>query len=149
MNQKLYFRTNTNKTNKSILGTKHNETNSKTKLSMLSSFTDTKLEGKSIEEPEKVLEKLKINYSKVNDKNNINDYCIENSQKDSGFLNEIFSINKLFKDFMFLSPREEGEKCQLVEKSIVDKFRKEKEKYTKAVNKLTNEIEDLKKDYLK
>ena len=113
------------------------------------SFTDTKLEGKSIEEPEKVLEKLKINYSKVNDKNNINDYCIENSQKDLGFLNEIFSINKLFKDFMFLSPREEGEKCQLVEKSIVDKFRKEKEKYTKAVNKLTNEIEDLKKDYLK
>ena len=41
------------------------------------SFTDTKLEGKSIEEPEKVLEKLKINYSKVNDKNNINDYCID------------------------------------------------------------------------
>ena len=62
MNQKLYFRTNTNKTNKSILGTKHNETNSKTKLSMLSSFTDTKLEGKSIEEPGKVFERLIKNY---------------------------------------------------------------------------------------
>ena len=146
---KLYFRTNTNKTNKSIHNAKHNETNSKTKISMMSSFTDTKLEGRSSDEPEKVLEKLITNYSKINDKNNINDYCIENSQKDLGFLNEIFSINKLFKDFMFLSPREEGEKCQLVEKSIVDKFRKEKEKYTKAVNKLTNEIEDLKKDYLK
>ena len=144
MNQKLYFRTNTNKTNKSILGTKHNETNSKTKLSMLSSFTDTKLEGKSSEEPEKVFEKLITNYSKVNDKNNINDYCIENSQKDLGFLNEMLSINKQFEDFVFSSPREEGEKCQLVEKSIVDKCRQEKEKYIKAVNKLTNEMNDLK-----
>ena len=144
MNQKLYFRTNTNKTNKSILGTKHNETNSKTKLSMLSSFTDTKLEGKSSEEPEKVFEKLITNYSKVNDKNNINDYCIENSQKDFGFLNEMQSVNKQFEDFMFSSPREEGEKCQLVEKSIVDKCRQEKEKYIKAVNKLTNEMNDLK-----
>ena len=144
MNQKLYFRTNTNKTNKSILGTKHNETNSKTKLSMLSSFTDTKLEGKSIEEPGKVFERLIKNYSKINNKNNINDYCIENSQKDLGFLNEMLSINKQFEDFVFSSPREEGEKCQLVEKSIVDKCRQEKEKYIKAVNKLTNEMNDLK-----
>ena len=145
MSNKLYFRKNTNKTNKSILNPKHNDnTNSKTKLSMMSSLTDTKLEGKSSEEPEKVLEKLIINYSKVNDKNNINDYCIENSQKDFGFLNEMFSINKQFEDFMFSSPREEGEKCQLVEKSIVDKCRQEKEKYIKAVKKLTNEVEDLK-----
>jgi hypothetical protein len=144
MNQKLYFRTNTNKTNKSILGTKHNETNSKTKLSMLSSFTDTKLEGKSIEEPGKVFERLIKNYSKINNKNNINDYRIENSQKDLGFLNEMLSINKQFEDFVFSSPREEGEKCQLVEKSIVDKCRQEKEKYIKAVNKLTNEMNDLK-----
>ena len=144
MNQKLYFRTNTNKTNKSILGTKHNETNSKTKLSMLSSFTDTKLEGKSIEEPGKVFERLIKNYSKINNKNNINDYCIENSQKDLGFLNEMLSINKQFEDFVFSSPREEGEKCQLVEKSIVDKCRQEKEKYIKAVNKLTKEMNDLK-----
>ena len=142
---KLYFRTNTNKTNKSILNNaKHNETNSKTKLSMMSSLTDTKLEGKSSEEPEKVFEKLITNYSKVNDKNDINDYCIENSQKDFGFLNEMFSINKHFEDFMFSSPREEGEKCQLVEKSIVDKCRQEKDKYIKAVNKLTKEVEDLK-----
>ena len=145
MSNKLYFRKKTNKTNKSILNPKHNDnTNSKTKLSMMSSLTDTKLEGKSSEEPEKVLEKLIINYSKVNDKNNINDYCIENSQKDFGFLNEMFSINKQFEDFMFSSPREEGEKCQLVEKSIVDKCRQEKEKYIKAVKKLTNEVEDLK-----
>ena len=145
MSKKLYFRTNTNKTNKSIHNNpKYNETNSKTKLSMMSSLTDTKLEGKSSEEPEKVFEKLIINYSKVNDKNNISDYCIENSQKDFGFLNEMFSINKQFEDFMFSSPREEGEKCQLVEKSIVDKCRQEKEKYIKAVNKLTKEVEDLK-----
>jgi len=65
MNKKLYFRTNTNKTNKSLLNPKYNETNSKTKLSMLSSFTDTKLEGKSIEEPSKVFEKLIKNYSKI------------------------------------------------------------------------------------
>ena len=142
---RLHFRTNTNKTNKSILNNvKHNETNSKTKLSMMSSFTDTKLEGKSSEEPEKVLEKLITNYSKVNDKNDINDYCIENSQKDFGFLNEMNSINKQFEDFMFSSPREEGEKCQLVEKTIVDKCRQEKDKYIKAVNKLTNEMNDLK-----
>ena len=141
---KLYFRKNTNKTNKSILNGKHNETNNKTKLSMMSSFTDTKLEGKSSEEPEKVLEKLIVNYSKANDKNNINDYCIENSQKDFGFLNEIFSINKQFDDFIFSSPREEDEQCQLVEKSVVDKCRQEKEKYSKTVNKLTNAVEDLK-----
>ena len=145
MSSKLYFRKNTNKTNKSIINAKHNDnTNSKTKLSMMSSLTDTKLEGKSSEEPEKVLEKLITNYSKVNDKNNVTDYCIENSQKDFGFLNEMFSINKQFEDFMFSSPREEGEKCQLVEKSIVDKCRQEKEKYIKAVKKLTNEVEDLK-----
>ena len=142
---KLYFRTNTNKTNKSIHNNaKHNDTSSKTKLSMMSSLTDTKLEGKSSEEPEKVFEKLIKNYSKINDKNNINDYCIENSQKDFGFLNEMFSINKQFDDFIFSSPREEGEQCQLVEKSIVDKCRQEKEKYIKAVNKLTKEVEDLK-----
>ena len=111
---------------------------------MLSSFTDTKLEGKSIEEPGKVFERLIKNYSKINNKNNINDYCIENSQKDLGFLNEMLSINKQFEDFVFSSPREEGEKCQLVEKSIVDKCRQEKEKYIKAVNKLTNEMNDLK-----
>jgi hypothetical protein len=145
MSKKLYFRTNTNKTNKSILNNaKHNDTNSKTKISMMSSLTDTKLEGKSSEEPEKVFEKLIINYSKINDKNNINDYCIESSQKDFGFLNEMLSINKQFDDFIFSSPREEGEQCQLVEKSIVDKCRQEKEKYIKAVNKLTNEVEDLK-----
>jgi len=144
MSKKLFFRTNTNKTNKSIHNAKHNDTNSKTKLSMMSSLTDTKLEGKSAEEPEKVFERLIVNYSKVNDKNNINDYCIENSQKDFGFLNEMFSVNKQFEDFMFSSPREEGEKCQLVEKSIVDKCRQEKEKYMKAVSKLTKEVEELK-----
>ena len=144
MNKKLYFRTNTNKTNKSIHNAKFNETNSKTKLSMLSSFTDTKLEGKSTEEPSKVFERLIKNYSKIKDKNNINDYCIENSQKDMSFLTEMISINKQFEDFVFSSPREEGEKCQLVEKTIVDKCRQEKEKYIKAVNKLTNEMNDLK-----
>ena len=144
MNKKLYFRTNTNKTNKSIHNAKFNETNSKTKLSMLSSFTDTKLEGKSTEEPNKVFERLIKNYSKIKDKNNINDYCIENSQKDMSFLTEMISINKQFADFVFSSPREEGEKCQLVEKTIVDKCRQEKEKYIKAVNKLTNEMNDLK-----
>lgn len=110
---------------------------------MMSSFTDTKLEGKSSEEPEKILEKLIVNYSKSNDKNDINDYCIENSQKDLGFLNEMFSINKQFEDFMFSSPREEGEKCQLVEKTLVDKCRQEKEKYMKAVKKYTKEVEDI------
>ena len=44
---------------------------------------------------------------------------------------------------MFSSPREEGEKWQLVEKSIVDKIRQDNENYIKAVNKLTNEVEDL------
>jgi hypothetical protein len=144
MNKKLYFRTNTNKTNKSIHNTKYNETNSKTKLSILSSFTDTKLEGKSVEEPGKVFERLIKNYSKINKKSNINDYCIENSQKDLGFLTEMTNINKQFEDFVFSSPREEGEKCQLVEKTLVDKCRQEKEKYIKAVNKLTNEMNDLK-----
>ena len=60
------------------------------------------------------------------------------------FLTEMISINKQFEDFVFSSPREEGEKCQLVEKTIVDKCRQEKEKYIKAVNKLTNEMNDLK-----
>ena len=149
MSSRLNFRQKTNrtnkssKTNKSIMNTKHNETNNKTKLSMMSSLMDSK-EGKSSEEPEKVLEKLITNYSKANDKNDINDYCIENSQKDHGFLNEVFSINKQFDDFMFSSPREEGEKCQLVEKSIIDKCRQEKEKYLKTVKKLTNAVEDLK-----
>ena len=143
MSKRLYFRKNTNKTNKSIMNQKHNDTTNKTKLSMMSSLMDSK-EGKSSEEPEKVLEKLITNYSKANDKNDINDYCIENSQKDHGFLNEIFSINKQFEDFMFSSPREEGEKCQLVEKSIVDKCRQEKEKYLKTVKKLTNAVEDIK-----
>ena len=50
------------------------------------------------------------------------------------------NINKQFEDFVFSSPREEGEKCQLVEKTIVDKCRQEKEKYIKTVNKLNNEI---------
>ena len=149
MSQKLYFRTNTNKTNKSIHNAKFNETNSKTKLSMLSSFTDTKLEGKSIEEPGKVFERLIKNYSKVNKKNDLNDYCIENSQKDLGFLSEMFSMNKQFEDFVFSSPREEGEKCQLVEKTIVDKCRQEKEKYIKTVNKLNNEMNDLKQKLAK
>jgi len=145
MSKRLYFRKNTNKTNKSIMNQKHNDTTNKTKLSMMSSFTDTKIEGKSSEEPEKILEKLIVNYSKSNDKNDINDYIIENSQKDLGFLNEIFSINKQFEDFMFSSPREEGEKCQLVEKSLVDKCRQEKEKYMKAVKKYTKEVEDINK----
>ena len=143
MSKRLFFRKNTNKTNKSIMNQKHNDTTNKTKISMMSSFTDTKLEGKSSEEPEKILEKLIVNYSKSNDKNDINDYCIENSQKDLGFLNEMFSINKQFEDFMFSSPREEGEKCQLVEKTLVDKCRQEKEKYMKAVKKYTKEVEDI------
>lgn len=143
MSKRLFFRKNTNKTNKSIMNQKHNDTTNKTKISMMSSFTETKLEGKSSEEPEKILEKLIVNYSKSNDKNDINDYCIENSQKDLGFLNEMFSINKQFEDFMFSSPREEGEKCQLVEKTLVDKCRQEKEKYMKAVKKYTKEVEDI------
>ena len=143
MSKRLYFRKNTNKTNKSIMNQKHNDTTNKTKLSMMSSFTDTKLEGKSSEEPEKILEKLIVNYSKSNDKNDINDYCIENSQKDLGFLNEMSSINKQFEDFMFSSPREEGEKCQLVEKTEIDKCRQEKENYMKAVKKYTKEVEDI------
>ena len=127
---------------------KINDTNNnKTKTSQISSITDTKLEGKSSEEPEKILENLIIKYNKINDSdnnNNLNDYCMENHPKDFNFLEQITNVNKRFDDFVFTSPKEEGEKCQLVEKNIVDKCREENEDYTKSVNKLSKAVNDLK-----
>jgi len=146
MKKKLYFQstTTTNKTNKTFksgLNTKGND--SKSRLSIMSSFTDTKIDNKSNEDPQKILQSLILNYSKTNDKNDINDYCIENSQKDMGFITQMFQMNKQFDDFVFSSPREEGEQNQLVEKNLVDKSRQEKERLLKNINKLTREVKNI------
>ena len=129
------------KTSKSNIVSKPND--SKTKISMISSLTDTKVEIKTSEINEKVLEKLVTNYSKENNIKNLDGFCMENNQKDFGFLTGISSTNKQLEEFAFSSPREEGEQCQLIEKNIIDKCREEKDKYIKTVNKLNKEVEEI------
>lgn len=143
------------KKNTTRLDKSHNKSKlkeaSNTKISQMSSITDTKFDGKSSEEPEKTLEKLIKKYSKINtaQERNINDYCIENSLKDLGFLNQITTINKQLDDFVFTSPKEKGEKCRLVEKSVSDKCKEENIQFTESVKKLEEEVKKLKSTLFK
>ena len=76
-------------------------------------------------------------------------YCIENSNNDLNFLTSITSTNKRLDDFVFTSPKEEGEKCQLVEKNIVDTYKEENAHYKHSIEKLQRAISELKNSLFK
>jgi hypothetical protein len=109
------------------------------------------LEGAASPNDQKILDDLIKNYSKNNipDNNDINNYCLENSKNDYNFLTELNNINTQINDFVFTSPKEEGEKYHLVEKTIIDKYKEENINYQKSVEKYTELIKNLKEDLFK
>lgn len=76
-------------------------------------------------------------------------YCIENNKKDLEFLEDMQNTDKELTDFNFTSPKEEGEKFQLVEKSIVDKYKEENTHYEESIKKLEKKISEIKNNLFK
>lgn len=76
-------------------------------------------------------------------------YCIENNKKDLEFLEDMQNTDKELTDFNFTSPKEEGEKFQLVEKSIVDKYKEENAHYEESIKKLEKKITEIKNNLFK
>lgn len=76
-------------------------------------------------------------------------YCIENNKKDLEFLEDMQNTDKELTDFNFTSPKEEGEKFQLVEKSIVDKYKEENAHYEESIKKLEKKISEIKNNLFK
>ena len=76
-------------------------------------------------------------------------YCIENNKKDLEFLEDMQNTDKELTDFNFTSPKEEGEKFQLVEKSIVDKYKEENTHYEESIKKLDKKISEIKNNLFK
>ena len=63
---------------------------------------------------------------------------------DGNFLSQIESTNSTLENFKFTSPKEEGEKCQLVERGILEKFREENSHNEDQIKKLNFNINDMK-----
>ena len=76
-------------------------------------------------------------------------YCIENNKKYLEFLEDMQNTDKELSDFNFTSPKEEGEKFQLVEKSIVDKYKEENAHYEESIKKLEKKISEIKNNLFK
>lgn len=119
----------------------------KSHLSILASNFETKEEEQQQPLQKKttlLLEEIISKYNSTMNESDLSAYCIENSKKDYDYLTSIASASKSLNDFVFTSPKEEGEHLQLVEKSIVDKLRDENTNYSNALNKLKTKITELK-----
>ena len=121
----------------------------KSRMSFLSSMTDNgKEEETEQSKNERVLQTIITDFN-IGKKLSLQDYCIENSNNDLNFLTSITSTNQRLGDFVFTSPKEEGEKCQLVEKNIVDTYREENAHYKHSIDKLQRAISELKTSLFK
>ncbi len=121
----------------------------KSRMSFLSSMTDNgKEEETEQNKNERVLQTIITDFN-IGKKLSLQDYCIENSNNDLNFLTSITSTNQRLGDFVFTSPKEEGEKCQLVEKNIVDTYREENAHYKHSIDKLQRAISELKTSLFK
>ena len=121
----------------------------RSRMSFLSSMTDNgKEEETEQNKNERVLQTIITDFN-IGKKLSLQDYCIENSNNDLNFLTSITSTNQRLGDFVFTSPKEEGEKCQLVEKSIVDTYREENAHYKHSIDKLQRAISELKTSLFK
>jgi hypothetical protein len=121
------------------------------RLSFMSSMTDQQKEEPLEVRKERLLENI-IKSFNTNDKSNKNDltnYAIENNQNDIDFLSQIESTNSTLESFKFTSPKEEGEKSQLVERSILDKYREENSHNEEQIKKLNLNITDMKNKLFK
>lgn len=139
--------------------------------SMMSRISQEKEELTEENKLEKILDMLTINYHKekekeVNDNANsnnielpssskalpiidLNKYCIENSKNELLFLSKMRTANDTLSQFGFTSPKEEGEKCQLVEKVLVDKLKQENEELAVKIKKMKAKIEEKTKGLFK
>ena len=121
----------------------------RSRMSFLSSMTDNgKEEETEQNKNERVLQTIITDFN-IGKKLSLQDYCIENSNNDLNFLTSITSTNQRLGDFVFTSPKEEGEKCQLVEKNIVDTYREENAHYKHSIDKLQRAISELKTSLFK
>ena len=121
----------------------------KSRMSFLSSMTDNgKEEETEQNKNERVLQTIITDFN-IGKKLSLQDYCIENSNNDLNFLTSITNTNQRLGDFVFTSPKEEGEKCQLVEKNIVDTYREENAHYKHSIDKLQRAISELKTSLFK
>lgn len=118
------------------------------RMSILTSGLEMNKEEIEQNKTEKLLEQIISKFQGEN-KTELSDYCIENNNQDLNFLIEMNNTNKELSDFNFTSPKEEGEKFQLVEKSIVDKYREENTKYSESIQKLKIKIADIKEKLFK
>lgn len=118
----------------------------KSHLSILASNFETKEEEQPPVQKRTtlLLEEIISKYSSTVSESDLSACCIENSKKDLDYLTSIATASKSLSDFVFASPKEEGEHLQLVEKSIVDKLRDENLHYSNALNKLKDKISELK-----
>ena len=121
----------------------------RSRMSFLSSMTDNgKEEETEQSKNERVLQTIITDFN-IGKKLSLQDYCIENSNNDLNFLTSITSTNQRLGDFVFTSPKEEGEKSQLVEKHIVDTYREENAHYKHSIDKLQRAISELKTSLFK
>ena len=108
-----------------------NEINNKSRLSFMSSMTDQQKDEPLEIRKERLLENIIKSFNTNNkntknlNKNDLKIFSIENNKNDINFLTQIENTNSTLEKFKFTSPKEEGEKCQLVERGILEKFREE------------------------
>ena len=123
------------------------------RLSFMSSMTDQQKEEPLEVRKERLLENIIKSFNTNNksnlNKNDLTNYAIENNQNDIDFLSQIESTNTTLESFKFTSPKEEGEKCQLVERSILDKYREENNHNEEQIRKLNFNINDMKNKLFK
>ena len=121
----------------------------KSRTSFLSIMTDNNGEIETEQEKnDKLLQTIITDYN-IGKHLSLKDYCIENSDIDFNFLSSITNTNKRLNDYILVSPKEEGEKMKLIEKSIVDKYREENSHYEHSIQKFNKAIKDLKISFFK
>lgn len=119
----------------------------KSKTSVLSAIEVQKEETEQ-EKNDRILNSI-ITKFKDDKKTDIQNCCIENSKKDIEFLTKMDTVITELTNFNFTSPKEEGEKCQLVEKNYVDTLRDENEKYMHSIQKYESKISQIKTELFK
>ena len=136
---------------KSVIDASKRGDKSKMMESRMSILTSN-LEMNKEEIEENKTEKLILNIIKKYQEEHqvdLQSYCIENNKKDLEFLEDMQNTDKELTDFNFTSPKEEGEKFQLVEKSIVDKYKEENAHYEESIKKLEKKISEIKNNLFK
>ena len=132
-----------------ILNSMNQKTIDKSRTSFLSIMTDNNGEIETEQEKnDKLLQTIITDYN-IGKKLPLKDYCIENSDIDINFLSSIINTNKRLNDYILVSPKEEGEKMQLVEKPIIDKYREENSHYEHSIQKFNKAIKELKINFFK